>query len=317
VIAIILAYKRPELTLNLVTRILNIDLDLKSKKGIQCFDKILLVQDGVRITEDSKAVIDHQNVKKLCLELEKEDSRISTMLYKENIGLTQHMFRIVEEIEVNTNDCIFFEEDKVPSLEAIEFLFYSRKSMDPLCILDTLPLNEHPKMKRSNIATIFTDNGNILIGDAIFDLAKHLWVAKDSFKIDFERQLHIYLSSFLSGFSLVQAQRYYSKYLSWGLVNGDRPDSLFAYALLLSKKFRMCPSSRLSENWSDRDTRGKNVNELPSNRGLDCMCKSIEIWGFEVCPCCEKQGVSERIGLTLTAKIKNSINYRLRSTLSK
>lgn len=95
-------------------------------------------------------------------------------------------------------------------------------------------------------------------------------------------------------------------------MNSDRGDSLLSYSLILSKSLKNCPTLPLSDNWSNRDTRGKNVNIVPGNRGSDCNSSTTEIWEISICPRCEEQGVSERVELNRIGALKVGLNYRLR-----
>jgi hypothetical protein len=310
-IPIILAYQRPELTLQLFTKLHQINSDFQKKNGEYVFSWIVLAHDGLQDKAGSEIRRYHEQTRQLCRDLEKDKANVKTLLFDKNIGLTQHIFRCIDAQGINSRDCILFEEDKIPTLEAIEFLKSSKDLMNPSCILDTLPINQHLGLELNYVSTLFTDNGNVVIGEELLNLAKELWIKKDLFQNEFEKNLLFYFSNFLSGFSLRRAYGYYSKFFSWGLTNIDRPDSLLSYALILSQKLKVCPTFPLSENWSDRDTRGKNVNIVPNNRGIDCNFSTTEIWGFNTCTRCEKQGVSERIELNRIGALKVGLNYRI------
>ena len=310
-IPIILAYKRVELVQLSFSRLLEIDSEFKVKYGSSPFSRIVLIHDGIREVDREKSKRFHNQVREICLELEKRHTKVTSIVFDDNVGLTNHLFRIGDVLDSNLRFSIFIEEDKAPTLQGIEFLNQVSNSMDSKVMVDTLPLNKHLGKKNTHTSTLFTDNGNLLVGEDLYELAKHLWRVKDKHQEEFEKNLNAYLSNFLSGFSLKRAFGYYSKYFSWGLTNIDRPDSLFAYALILSQKLKVCPTFPLSENWSDRDTRGKNVNIVPNNRGIDCNFSTTEIWGFNTCTRCEKQGVSERIELNRIGALKVGLNYRI------
>ncbi len=312
-IPIILAYQRPELTSKLLTRLHQINFDFQRKNSEDAFSRIVLAHDGLEDRASADTRRDHEQTRQLCRDLEIDEVDVTALLFDKNIGLTKHIFRCIDAQAITSRDCIIVEEDKFPTLEAIEFLKSRKTLMDPSCILDSLPIKQHLDLELDYISTLFTDNGNLVIGDEILNLAKELWIKKDSFQDEFEKNLHFYFSSFLTGFSLRRAHRFFSDYLSWGLMNSDRPDSLFAYALILRKKLKICPTLPLSENWSDRDTRGKNINYLLPHRGKECKAKSIEIWNLSACPQCEKFGISERVGLTRYLAMKNSVNFRMRN----
>jgi hypothetical protein len=309
--AIVFAYKRPELTEGILLRIIKINSEYKRKFHENAIEQIVLAHDGIREEEENYSQNSHQEARELCLYLESIHPQVSTLIFEDNVGHTGHMFRIIDILDGSVSDYIRLEEDKAPTMEGIEFLIQNSKSKNHFSLLDTLPLNKHLSQRQKFISTLFTDNGNLLIGEDLYDLAKHLWSVKDKYHEEFEKNLHAYLSNFLSGYSLKRAFGYYSKFFSWGLTNVDRPDSLLSYALILSQKLKVCPTVPLSENWSDRDTRGKNVNIVPDHRGADCNFSTTEIWGFDVCPRCEKQGVSERIELNRIGALKVGLNYRI------
>lgn len=294
-----------------LARLLEIDSEFKVKYGSSAFSRIILIHDGIREEEKGESRRFHNQVREICIELDKRHSKVTSIFFDDNIGLTNHIFRIGGALDSNLRSSIFIEEDKAPTLQGIEFLDQTSKSMDSAVMVDTLPLNMHLSRKNTQTSTLFTDNGNTIIGEDLYDRVKHLWSVKDKYQEEFEKNLHLYLSNFLSGYSLKRAFGYYSKFFSWGLTNVDRPDSLLSYALILSQKLKVCPTVPLSENWSDRDTRGKNVNIVPDHRGADCNFSTTEIWGFDVCPRCEKQGVSERIELNRIGALKVGLNYRI------
>lgn len=310
-IAVVLAYKRPELVIGLVNRILEIG-GLASEHGTSIFERVFLVHDGLRSSESIEDVKSYQQVRALCIELEKSDNRISIIHFEDNVGLTSHTFRTISALELPLRNCIFFEEDKAPNREGIEFLLTQSKGMDSCGYLDTLPIRVHSQRIGASLSTIFTDNGNHIYGESLIEIAREIFQVGDRFQLEFEKNLFEYFSSYLSGYSLGRAFRYYRDYFSWGLFNRDRPDSLFAYTLILNKKLKTCPISPQAENWSDRDTRGLNMNRVPKNRDLQCEGGSNLIWDVNICPDCERQGTSERVSLTFLDSLKNSAKWRLR-----
>jgi hypothetical protein len=314
--AIVLAYKKWDLLLKLVARLKEINCYHIEKYTSPLFSRIILAHDGIRDQEGEAGKQDYIRVRKMCLELEREDPILSSILYTTNLGLTLNNFRILFDLGAKSSECIFFEEDKAPTLKAIQFLSHHSKIMDPLCLLDTLPLNSHLNSKNCSIPTLFTDIGNNIIGEDLLETAKKIWNVKDKYQVDFERNLSDYLSYFTTGFQFKRAFKYYSHYFSWGLTNIDRPDSLYNYCLILSKKFRICPVEPLSENWSDQNKNGLNVTTLPINRNNYCECSTKTIWGVNICPRCEKQGVSERVELNRIGALKAGLNYRISKYLA-
>jgi hypothetical protein len=311
-IAVVLAYRRSELTENLIRRILELDSCFWRKHKKEFISKIVIVHDGLRSGEGMRAKADHDETRFKLSAMRQNSDKIETTFYDNNVGLSRHTFRIINDMKLRVSECVFFEEDKAPTLKSFEFLFTNQHLVGELDLLDTMPFNSHLSAGCERLSTLFTDNGNTVVSDDLFGLAVELFESKKNFKTEFERNLYSYLSSFLTGFALTRAFRFYVRTLSWGLSNVDRPDALFAYALLLRKKLKNCPSEPLGEDWSDRDYRGKNVNKLPEGRGRICSSPTVKLWGFDLCPDCEKQGVSDRVGLTLRSTIRNSLEYRTR-----
>ena len=315
--ALVYAYKRPELTREIVVRINKINTQYQSKYYEEAISQIILVHDGIREEESDSSERSHRKTRELCLYLEETQPKVSTLIFENNVGLTNHMFRIVSYLEEDVGNFILIEEDKAPTLEGVEFLIQNSRLRKNLSLLDTLPMNKHTSQSKILTSTLFTDNGNIVISESCLELAKRLWAVKDKYQSDFNKNLFLYFSSFLSGYPLNRALRYYSNYFSWGLVNLDRPDSLLAYTLILEKQLKHCPQIPLSENWSARDTRGKNVNSVPINRGLTCECTMIQIWGMDVCPKCEMQGTAERVALDRFGAIRSMLEFKARKLLYK
>jgi hypothetical protein len=311
-IAVVLAYRRPELTNNLIRRILEVESEFSKKYKVDFISRIIIVHDGLRSGDNLRAKADHDQARLMLLAMTQNSEKITSVCYDTNVGLSRHMFRIVNDLNLKVSDCVFFEEDKAPTLESFEFLYANQPLIEQIDWLDTMPFNCHFATDSKKLNTLFTDNGNTIVSEEVFDLAIELFESNKEFTNEFEENLYVYLSSFLTGFGLKRAFRFYSRSLSWGLTNVDRPDALFAYALLLRKKLKTCPNKPLSEDWSDRDYRGKNVNRLPENRRRICLGRAIDLWGSKFCPECDKQGVSERVGLTLSSTIRNSLQYRMR-----
>jgi hypothetical protein len=311
-LAIVLAYKRPQLTSNLIKRLLGVDEEFNRKFGHDFFSDVLIVHDGIREIEDVAGEESYLQTRLICKSIQATSRKITSVFYDTNVGLTNHIFRVVRDSNNNPSECIFFEEDKAPTLESIEFLWQNLKSGNTIDYLDTLPFNKHFNLKEKSLATLFTDIGNFWVSDELFQSAYKLWNTKQLSENRFEENLLAYLSSFLSGFGLKRALQFYSRALKGGVTNVDRTDSLFACALILNKNLKTCPIEPLSEDWSGRDARGKNVNKAPEGRGRICSSPTVKLWGFDLCPDCEKQGVSDRVGLTLSSTIRNSLEYRTR-----
>lgn len=205
-------YKRPELTVRLVYSIKKRKLEYKVAHGELPFQRILLVHDGVRKSEDSASRQSHRKARELCLDLEKSDSRIAHFPFDNNVGLTRHVYRVVDTLKLDIQKCVLFEEDKVPDVLGIKFLISMSRSEKLFSLLDTLPINAHPKNEEGKFCILFTDNGNMVVSEDFFELAQELLIAKDKCQSKFDRNLIIYLSSVLSGYTLKRAFKYYSNF---------------------------------------------------------------------------------------------------------
>lgn len=308
-----LAYKRKTLVKNLITQLTLVNENFKRKHNFEAFSKILIVQDGMRMTESQSGRKDFMEMRHYLSTEIMQQPAIEVILYERNVGLTSHMLRIYADVGESARSLVVVEEDKCPTLEGIEFLVKNKAKMDSYSLLDTLPFNRHTFLKQDSLATLATDNGNIILGDELLELSGHLWNFKGKYQDEFELNLYEYLSSFIKSRYVMRAHKFWSRHLGRGLIDVDRTDSLIGYALVLKKKLKLVPTFRLTEDWSDQDYRGKNVNELPKKRNQECLNGVKDIWGLTCCPKCEYQGVTNRLSLNAFSRAKNSITYRFDS----
>ena len=310
-IAVVLAYKRASLVQNNVLRIIKLNNDFKRKHGFEVFSEVLLFHDGLRTNEDYEGRNSHEKTLETCLSLELEFTKVKTVNFNNNINLTPNFFRICSYLEDKVSEAVIFEEDKAIKFEGIEFLYENYKLMDSKTLIDTLPRSNHVAKGKERFATLHTDGGNLMFGSEVIETARVIWGVKDKFTEEFEKNLTLYLGSFLGGYSLKRAFRYYSNHLTWGLFNPDRPDSLFAYTLILTKQLKICPPLRLSDDWSDHSAIGMNINQLPKNRDRICDRKPINIWNSHVCTSCDKRHLRERVAITRFSHSRSYLKYKL------
>lgn len=310
-IAVIFAYRRPSLVLANALQTIKLNSEFKIKYGVEIFSEILLAHDGIRSNESLENRKAYEETLATCISLEQEFSEIKFIKFADNIGLTPHAFRIFQLLKSNADKAVVIEEDKSLKFEGLEFLYSNYKLMDSKSLIDTLPRSNHSTMNFTNYSTLHTDGGNLIYGSQLIETAKAIWKSKDKFKSDFENNLMYYLGSFLSGYSLRNAFRYYSNNLSWGLFNPDRPDALFAYTLIMSKQLKICPTSRLSYDWSDKSNLGLNVNHVRGNEIYACDSKPTKIWNFSMCNFCEKKHLSERVAITRLSRIRAHLSYKI------
>lgn len=309
--AVVLAYKRPELTFQNISKLLSISDALVSSNNVNVFSSIVVVHDGLRNTEDKDSFESHKRVSQVIKDFENSQKRVTSITYSTNVGLTNHMFRILDDLGELSSDCVFIEEDKMPTRAGIEFLRKNAIQMPEIALLDTLPIHNHLGSSRRTIQTLFTDNGNLVISEGLKEVSRELWREKDKCVNDFETNLRQYVGSIEYGFGAKRAFDYFSRYYTWGRHNPDRPDSLLCYALIVKSRLKTSPNQRLTIDSSDRDTRGKNVISLPKNRDSDCHFSSCELWGEYLCAICERQGTSERVGLTIWASVRNRAKFTI------
>ena len=112
-------------------------------------------------------------------------------MFDSNLDVTQHISPIVDCLDSSLSNYICFEEDKAPTLQGIEFLDKTSKSIVSAVMIDTLPLNMHLSEKNTQDSTLFTNNGNTIIGEDFYHLAKHRWSIKDKYKEEFEEPTNI------------------------------------------------------------------------------------------------------------------------------
>ena len=120
-IPIVLAYKRPELTSRLVARLLEIDSKYESIYGSSAFSSILLVHDGLRRAENKESQGIHQYTRDLCFDLERANTKIRRIVFNSNLGLTQHIFRIVDGLDFSLSNYIFLKRIKLQFCKELYF----------------------------------------------------------------------------------------------------------------------------------------------------------------------------------------------------
>ena len=316
-IAVLLLYKRMELAHELLEQIISLDSLFQDKNRRPFFSRIYVVHDGVSVDEDYIGKKSHKVTREFALRVDQEYANVTTLVYDKNIGLTPHIFRIVEDLGAPFSDIVFFEEDKVPKIGSYEFLETVEFQNRQCYLVDTLPLNSHKNPQDNFYNTLFTDNGNFRVSDELASIAKSLWQNPYKNHHDFQRNLIDYFDYFLEGFALRSAFRYYEEYLHWGLTNPWRTDSLLTYSLILSKSLKSCPLERLSEDRSDQDTRGKNVNWVDKKRGALCDFPLADVWNYKICFICESQGVAMRAPLSMQERIQRSLRFRINKAVNR
>ena len=311
-IPVFFAYKRGDLLLKNVLNTIELDLKFKEKYKNTLFSEILLVHDGVRNSEDLEHRQHHYRTLELCRSLEQTYSKIKLIQFNNNIGLTPHAFRVFSLLGTKLMESIIIEEDKFLTLEGMEFLQNNLDALNSKNMLDLLPKFNHVREINENFSTLYTDGGNVVYGTGLIETAKEIWAVKEKYQVQFEKNLHFYLSQFLVGYGLKRAFDYYSKSFSWGLYNFDRPDSLICYSLILTREPKISPLSRKTQDFSGQDNLGKNVNTLPKVRGAHEYLP-MKIWNTEFCKLCEKKGVSERVSINRHSRARRYLNFKFNS----
>jgi hypothetical protein len=311
-IPVFFAYKRSQLLLKNVLNTIELDVQFEKKYKKALFSEILLVHDGVRDAEDMEHRRLHNRTLELCRSLEQTHSKIKLIQFNNNVGLTLHAFRVFSLLSTKLMESILIEEDKFMTFEGMEFLRHNSDAINFKNMVDLLPKFNHISKSRENLSSLHTDGGNVLYGAGLIETAREIWAVKDKFQVQFEKNLHLYLSQFLSGYGLKRALLYYSNGFSWGLYNVERPDALICYSLVLTRELKISPLSRITDDYSGQDSLGKNVNTLPIIRRAH-EYRPIKIWNTELCKLCEKKGVSERVSINRHSSARRYLNFKFNS----
>jgi len=308
-IPVFFAYKRGDLLLKNVLNTIELDLKFEKKYKKALFSEMLLVHDGVRDSEDMEHRQHHNRTLGLCRSLEQTYSKIKLIQFNNNIGLTPHAFRVFSLLSTKLKESIIIEEDKFLTFEGMEFLRNNLDALNSKNMLDLLPKFNHVRESSENLSSLYTDGGNVVYGTGLLETAREIWAVKEKYQVQFEKNLHFYLSQLLVGYGLKRAFDYYSKSFSWGLYNFDRPDSLICYSLILTQELKISPLSRKTDDYSGQDSLGKNVNTLPAMRKAHEYLP-LKIWNTEFCKLCEKKGVSERVGINRYGRARRHLNFK-------
>jgi hypothetical protein len=300
---IILAYRR----LNFVYQLLDSLVNLNE------FNDVIIFHDGLRETADPLEKLQHDRCRSELINYAQTNKNLDIKTYKNNIGLTSHLFRILQDMGESTRNVIIFEEDKLPTKKGINFLKNQSPIFDSNSLLDTLPLAKYHSPEITSMATLQSRGGNLVIGPELFTSAKDLYYGKKKYEDDFDLNLNKYLSTFANNrLALHAAKKKLKQIYSWGVYSQDRPDGLLGYTLFVVKGVKFTPGSSESIDISEFSKFGKNVNTSNENAERVCCLKKILFNKRELCENCERIGIQSRTGLSVPEIFRNSIKYRIR-----
>jgi hypothetical protein len=300
---IILAYRR----LDFVFKVLD------SLVGLNEFDDVVIFHDGLRETANVLEKSQHDRCRSELTNYARTHKNLDVITYKDNIGLTYNLFRCLQDIAEITSNVIIFEEDKLPTKAGMDFIKNQSPIFDSKSLLDTLPLAKYHSPQITNMATLQSGNGNIVIGPELFSSAKDIYCKQNKYEKDFDLNLNKYLTLFTSNrLALYAAKKKLKQIYSWGVYSQDRPDFLLLYTLFVVKGVKLTPGSAESIDISALSTYGKNVNTSNESTERVCCLKKIVFNQRELCETCERVGIQSRSGLSITELFRKSIEYRIK-----
>lgn len=104
-----------------LARSLEIDSEFEVKFRSSAFSRIILIHGGISGEENENSKRFHSQVREIYIESEKIFAKVTSIIFDDNIGLTNHIFRIGDALDSNLRSSIVIEEDKAPALQGIEF----------------------------------------------------------------------------------------------------------------------------------------------------------------------------------------------------
>jgi hypothetical protein len=277
---------------------------------------VVIFHDGLRNTADTIEKWQHEKTRTELKNYAIASKYVDLKMYKNNIGLTKNLFRVMYDLGESVRNVIIFEEDKLPTQNGIKFLNAQSTKFDSHFLLDTLPLAKFHEPKISSLNTLQTRGGNIVLGPSLFDTAKAIYLGSNKFESQFRENLKNYLSLFTHNrLALSAAMKSLTKIYDWGLTSKDRPDGLLGYTLFVIGGMKLTPGASESLDISDLSTLGKNVNTRNENSERICTKRTVIFNERELCENCEVLGIESRTSLSIVKSIKNSVKYRVKKAL--
>ena len=305
---IILAYRRVNFVFQLLDS-LNKFNELKD---------VIVFHDGLRSSADLNEKMQHMSTRSEIINYAHANKNVDVRIYKNNIGLTKNLFRIMYDLDESSRNVIIFEEDKLPTENGLTFLKSHADKFDARFLLDTLPLAKYHVPQISPIFTMHTLGGNIVMGPELIEAAENIYFGHNKYEEDFNRNLRNYLQLFSRNRLVMNlAVRKLTKIYRWGLTSQDRPDGLLGYTLFVIGGMKLTPGASESLDISDMSTFGKNVNSRNQYSERVCRNQQILYNEEELCKNCEILGIESRANLSIIRSIRNSAEFRTSSLIKK
>lgn len=296
------AYSRPEFT----------KINLERLIAQPFVRKLYIAHDGVRAYADDFEIHSHKLVRDLLTKTE-FPQKVELLIYDQNIGLTQHMFRVSRRILKNCNSFISHEDDKFSN----DLTFRAFMDLDVLedapQQADTRNFLKHAWKDRMWRDGLYMLNGVAYLNHSLIDCAEFDFKSKTFSEKNIVKTLKdFYLPIFGHTNSLSRVVSRLSDMLNWSLYNQNRPDTLFLYSLLLRNRLKQVSSYDLCHDVSNLDFRGAN-QEYKNNRVVG-ICEEIAIRETalgNICVQCEREGIKERIPLGTLRRARANVDFNL------
>jgi len=219
-------------------------------------------------------------------------------VYEKNVGLTNHIFRIVLDHFSSEDKFLICEEDKfyLTGLDSLDYRL-APPHMSGRHALMSSTQNYHYLHSNENayIATLTLEMGLSIFSQDLIQTAKQIFQKNSYTASNIERPIREYCSIFeLNSKWERRVVKYWSNYFSWGITSRRRPDALFTYALLLSGRFRIMLTGFNHLNLHHLDFRGKNLNAKPKSELRIHAPQLRSLNGFDFCVPCEMHTLSAR-----------------------
>jgi len=251
------SYMRPHLTQTTALELLKWDK----------ISHLTIAVDGIRSNASPEEAAWRLETIKIIDELAIDDSRIRTLIYSTNLGLTNHSVRVQEHLFESTNEIILLEEDNGISSAGLDFLSDQVKSTGAPAVFTSYSSGIHGnsslpnKMRKTLFGQLWGNALNASASEAL----KKVWMDK----VVNEKMVELTISNWLQpkNFSerdmVKRITRYWKWYFHVGLNKPNHTDVALIYALWASGGVIGAPWASLSEDLSHLDYRGMNQRSRP------------------------------------------------------
>jgi hypothetical protein len=297
-----------------------VEINLRALRESRYISKIVVIHDGLPTQASKELTNTHGFAREYIEDLVTRFKNAELVKFADNVGATRHMFRYQEMFRDLSDKIVVCEEDKIPTESGMEYLSSRNIANWDSNLFETLPLSYSTNHKVLERKTLLTDNGNMIIGRGVLELARDLYFGNKKYEQDLDLNLKRYLNTIeISLNAKARALNYLTKFFEWSLLSPSRPDSLLTYALLIMGNLRTSSDVRLSSPISHLSKLGANVNyELT---GVNTNCKGDLIYCLEgrglMCITCEKASLNTRVKLKLLGAAKHSWTFRTNKFLKR